>query len=281
MAGNTKLAAEQQPVEGYSKIGREKKNCSVIAFSNQKGGVGKSTSVVAAAGCLTKRGYSVLVVDTDPQATASSYLVPDFEEQEEGREASLYHLIMDENLSVPDSIVHTASGDLITASFLLYDMDRLGVGTSAIKEIVDEVRERYDFILLDTPPNLGWLQTAALEASDYIVIPTKATAQSIRGIPTLFDTVYYVQNTNPDLTVLGFLITMSNKRVLACRAIAEELETIAQQVGCQVFPAWIRLAEGLFGESEAMHTNIFRMHRKNNALKDYEAFVDALLEEVN
>ena len=169
-------------------------SCSVIAFSNQKGGVGKSTSVVATAGCLLGRGYAVLVIDTDPQATASSYMVSDFEKQEEGREASLYHLIMDENLSVPDSIVHTPSGDLITASFLLYDMDRLGLGTSAIKEIVDEVRGQYDFILIDTPPNLGWLQTAALEASDDIVIPTKATAQSIRGIPTFFEAeghVYY------------------------------------------------------------------------------------------
>ena len=241
-------------------------SCSVIAFSNQKGGVGKSTSVVATAGCLLGRGYTVLVIDTDPQATASSYMVSDFEKQEEGREASLYHLIMDENLSVPDSIVHTPSGDLITASFLLYDMDRLGLGTSAIKEIVDEVR--------------GWLQTAALEASDDIVIPTKATAQSIRGIPTFFDTVYYVQNTNPKLRILGFLITMSNKRVLACKAIAGELETIAQQMGCQVFPAWIRLAEGLFGEAEAMHTNVFQMHRKNNALKDYAAFADALVKAV-
>lgn len=105
-------------------------------------------------GCLLGRGYTVLVIDTDPQATASSYMVSDFEKQEEGREASLYHLIMDENLSVPDSIVHTPSGDLITASFLLYDMDRLGLGTSAIKEIVDEVRGQYDFILIDTPPNL-------------------------------------------------------------------------------------------------------------------------------
>ena len=209
-------------------------SCSVIAFSNQKGGVGKSTSVVATAGCLLGRGYTVLVIDTDPQATASSYMVSDFEKQEEGREASLYHLIMDENLSVPDSIVHTPSGDLITASFLLYDMDRLGLGTSAIKEIVDEVRGQYD----------------------------------------------YVQNTNPKLRILGFLITMSNKRVLACKAIAGELETIAQQMGCQVFPEWIRLAEGLFGEAEAMHTNVFQMHRKNNALKDYAAFADALVKAV-
>ena len=92
--------------------------------------------------------------------------------------------------------------------------------------------------------------------------------------------MYYVQNTNPKLRILGFLITMSNKRVLACKAIAGELETIAQQMGCQVFPEWIRLAEGLFGEAEAMHTNVFQMHRRNNALKDYAAFADALIKAV-
>lgn len=254
----------------------------VIAFSNQKGGVGKTTSVIAAAGSLADRGFRVLIIDTDPQGSASSYLIPDFEQHEEGREASLYHLIMDENLSVPDSIVSTDSGaDVITASFLLYDMDKQDVGTSAVKEIVNEVREAYDFILLDTPPNLGWLQTAALEACDFVVVPTKATTQSIRGIPNFLNTIEFVKSTaNPNLKLLGFLITMSNKRVLACRAVAEELQTIAQQIGCTVFPQWIRTAEGLFGESEAMHTNIFQMHRKNNALKDYELFVDELIKEV-
>ncbi len=252
----------------------------VITFSNQKGGVGKSTSVVATAGGLTSRGYKVLVVDTDPQGTASSYMLPDFEAGEEGRDGSLYHLIMDENLSIKDNILHTASGDLITGSFLLYDMDRLNVGSSAVKEIIDEVRADYDYVLIDTPPNLGWLQTAALEASDYIVIPTKATAQSIRGIPTFFDTVYYVQTKNPSLQILGFLITMSSPRVRACKAIAEELKTIAGQVGCRVFSNWIRLAEGLFGESEALHTDIFQLRRKNNALKDYSVFIDELIEAV-
>lgn len=253
----------------------------VIAFSNQKGGVGKSTSVVATAGGLSSRGCRVLVIDTDPQATASSYMLPDFEKSEEGRDGSLYHLIMDENLDVKENILHTPSGDLITGSFLLYDMDKMNVGTSAIKEITDDVRDGYDYILIDTPPNLGWLQTAALEASDYIIIPTKATAQSIRGIPTFFDTVYYVQAKNPSLRILGFLITMSNRRVRACKAIAGELESIASQMGCRVFSHWIRLAEGLFGESEALHTDIFSLHRQNNAIKDYEAFIDELIEAVN
>lgn len=248
----------------------------VITFSNQKGGVAKTTSSVMTAAGLVNRGYSVLLIDLDPQRSATAYVTDNFKTAA----GTIYDIIVG-NCSVEDAIeVKTDFGDLIPSSQEMYDPEVLQTNPFGIKDIVEKVREKYDFIIIDTPPTLSLLQLAALVATDFVVIPTKATKESIRGVGDLVQTIEENREYNPKIQVLGFLVVMSNRRVRAVKKITEQLEEYAENIGSKVFKSQIRTGEGIFGEAEIFHDNIFIMKKSNNATKDYERFIDELLAEV-
>ena len=249
----------------------------VITFSNQKGGVAKTTSAVMTAGELTSRGKRVLLVDTDPQANATEYTYS----QRTKLKYSPHDLIVDADLDTDDVIVSTDFGDLIPSSYKLYDADKAYSSPIVMKEIVDLVKDDYDYVVIDTPPNLGWLQIASLMATDYVVIPSKATKQSVQGIETLLNTIDNVRETNQNVQLAGFLFTMSDSRVLAVKFVSTEVEKVAANVGCKIFSHQIRTAQGLFGEAELRRENVFTKKKRNNAINDYRGFVDELLEVID
>lgn len=245
----------------------------VITFSNQKGGVGKTTSAVSTAAYLHTHNQRVLLVDADPQSDATIMMLG-----ERQGENTLYTVL---NLLCPVEIAirHTEKfGDVLPGSQMLYDDSALANNGFLLRNIIDSIRENYDFIIIDTPPNLGLCQSASLVASDYVVIPTKATEMSTHGVDTLINTIASIQQYNPNLCIAGFLITMSNKRVTAVQKISEDLKNHAKKIGCVIFDSKIRTAEGLFGEAELFHDNIFTFRAKRSATKDYCAFVEQLLE---
>lgn len=252
-----------------------------IVFSNQKGGVGKTTSTVMLTGGLASRGYRVLLVDMDPQCSATDYVLG----SRTGDAAhTVYDLIQDEELAVSDAIVQTEEyGDVMPGSEKMYDMDaqRHSVDYFVLNSIIDELKDSYDFVVIDTPPNLGWNQISSLMAGDVVVIPTLATQQSTRGIMTLITTIQSAKSSgNSYLTIGGILVVRSSARVNAVKKIVKDLEEAAGQWGTKVYEHRIRNAEALFGEAEIFHDNFFRRRERNRAKSDYDGFIDELLHDI-
>lgn len=253
----------------------------VIVFSNQKGGVAKTTSAIMTAANMISRNYKVLIVDADPQCNSSNFMVEDFDDISDTHD-TLFELIFDEELDIKESIIkNTAFGDVIIGSRKLWDMDRADTDPRVLKEIIDEVREDYDYVIIDTPPHLGWLQIASLTAADYVVVPTDADNMSVQNIPYLYNTIQNVKNTNEDLSIAGILFTRVETRGSGLRVekqIINDMYEYAQEMNINVFDTKIRAAKTPLGESSLTHQNIFMRGRKHKVKEDYNQFVSELLE---
>lgn len=255
----------------------------VIVFSNQKGGVAKTTSAIMTAGNLISRGKKVLIVDADPQCNSSNFMVETFDEISDDH-PTLFELIFDGELSIEDSIIKgTSFGDVIIGSRKLWDMDRADTDPLVLREIIDEVRDEYDYVIIDTPPHLGWLQLASLAAADYVVIPTDADNMSVQNIPYLYNTIENTKKLNDALQIAGILFTRVETRGSGLRVekqIISDMQEYADEMDIKVFNTKIRAAKTPLGESSLTHQNIFMRGRKHKVKEDYERFVTELLEVV-
>lgn len=188
----------------------------ILAIANQKGGVGKTTSTANLAYALVQRGKSVLAIDTDPQASLTICFGQDPRALEE-QGKTLYHaLIKQEPLS---TLILTITGGLaiVPSSIRLASAEpelfSLWDSASVLREKLEEIAGRFDFILLDCPPSLTLLTVNAMAAAHWVLIPVKTDYLSVMGIPLLLDTVDKLKRRiNPALKVFGVLPTMFNMR---------------------------------------------------------------------
>ena len=198
----------------------------VIAFSNQKGGVGKTTSCVNIAACLGKMGRKVLLVDLDPQGNATSGLGV----QKKSIRRSVYDVIIG-NAPVHDSIIVTkyknlhlipSTVSLAGAEMELHELE--GNQASALKAL-DPLREDYDYILIDCPPSLGMLTVNALSYADGVIIPMQCEFFSLEGLSQLIVTIKKVRQLyNEKLEITGILLTMFNGRLTLTKQVVDELK---------------------------------------------------------
>lgn len=232
----------------------------IISFVNQKGGVGKTTSAVSIATYLSQAGKRVLLVDLDPQGNASSGLGIDIRNTKN----NLYQAMITGS-NVGDSVVRMeggmphvmpASQDLAGAGVELVHLDNREY---RLYEVLRQVRPHYDFIIIDSPPSLGLLTINGLVASDKIIIPVQTEYYALEGLSQLLQTIALVRdNLQPDLGILGALLTMYDRRNRLARQVVREVqEHFPGPVFETVIPRSVRLAEApSFGKS-ILHFDAF------------------------
>ena len=216
----------------------------IVAFVNQKGGVGKTTSAVNLTAALAAKGKKVLLCDFDPQANATSGMGVD----KNAVSLSTYDLVINEQSAI-DALVKTKFGDVLPSSPALSGAGVELVGAAnreyALQKALEPLRAAYDYIFIDCPPSLELLTLNALCAADSILIPVQCEYFALEGLSDLMVTMRAVKRgLNPNLQIFGVLLTMFDGRTNFSSQVAEEVRRhFPGKVYATVIPRNVRLAE--------------------------------------
>jgi len=247
-----------------------------IAVVNQKGGVGKTTTAINLAAYLAEMGKFVLLVDLDPQGNATSGLGVDRDNLEFGiyealaKQRRIHDIIF--NTAHDGLRVAPATQDLAAAAIELVDVENREF---QLRDLLSEVSHAYDYIIIDCPPSLGLLTINGLAAAHELLIPVQAEYYALEGLSQLLKTVELVKNNiHPDLSILGAVITMFDKRTKLSTEIMNELyKYFPDNIFRSVIPRTIKLAEApSFGQS------ILHYEPRGKGAKAYERLARELIE---
>lgn len=252
----------------------------IISISNIKGGVAKTTTAATLASGLHKRGKKVLMIDSDPQMNLTMCFLDEPEEDS----PSLYTLY-DKGASIEKLKVSIKNGlDLILGDFELCSADmeffKKAGSLKLLSKAVKAIKENYDYIILDTPPNLGFLSLNAFMISDYIVTPMAADSFSLRAVRLLKKTLEEVSDeAEKNIPVAGILLTRYTDRTNVAKLLEDSVNTAAELLNTSVFDSRIRQAT-VVQESQIVKMDLFEYAPKAPVTKDYDAFIDELLKRI-
>ena len=246
----------------------------IIAVANQKGGTGKSTTAAALGAGLILRGYKVLYIDLDAQGNLSYSLG--------AADTGLTILdVLTGHAEARTALQHTEQGDVIASSPALASADTVIISTGKeykLREALAPIKEKYDFIIIDTAPALGILTVNALTACTWAIVPAQADIFSLQGIGQLHTTIDAIKRyCNPELTIKGILLTRHNSRTILSRDLATMIEQTAERLQTKLFTTTIRETVTI-KEAQASQQGIFDYSPKSHAAQDYSALLDEILE---
>ena len=251
----------------------------IISVSNVKGGVGKtSTAAILSAG-LTQRGNNVLMIDSDPQTNLTMCFLP---EPPDGI-PSIYHVYADGKSLDEVKMPIKENLNLIIGDFELCnaDMQFLKAGRlKMLRKAIKSIKSNYDFIVIDTPPNLGILSLNAFLVSDYIIVPMAADSFSLKGVRLLKQTLDEVtEETEKSVSVTGLLLTKYTNRTNVSKLLEKSINSAAELLDTKVFNSRIRQATVL-QESQVAKVDLLEYATKAPVTLDYQAFIDEFLERI-
>lgn len=251
----------------------------VISISNIKGGVGKSSTAATLAAMVAKKGHRVLMIDSDPQTNLTMCFLP----EQPDETSSLYHIYA-EGKAIDEVKIGIKQGlDLVIGDFALCnaDMQFLKAGRlKLLEKALKNLEEKYDFVIIDTPPNLGVLSLNAFIASDYIIVPMDAASFSLKGVRLLKQALDDVADEiGRVIPVAGILLTKYNGRTNVSKLLEKSLHSAAELLDTKVFDSRIRQAV-VVQESQLAKEDLLSYAPKAAVTDDYMRFVDEFLERV-
>ena len=247
----------------------------IIAIANQKGGVGKTTTAINLSACLAESGQKVLTIDIDPQGNTTSGLGID----KNSVENTIYELILEE-VDIKEAIIDTEfEGLSIIASnvnLAAAEIELIGINEKEyiLKKAVDEIREQYDFIIIDCPPSLNMLTINAMTTADTVLVPLQCEYYALEGLSQLMHTIDLVQKRlNPDLEMEGVVFTMYDARTnLSLQVVENVKNNLNQTIYKTIIPRNIRLAEA---PSHGLPINVY--DSKSTGAESYRMLAEEVI----
>lgn len=248
----------------------------IYAIANRKGGCSKTTTCGALASACNRMGFKVLVVDMDPQGNITQWAGYDASESN-----TTYEVVM-QKCKAEDAIVETAHYDLLPADSTLSRAESELMHTQGrefrLKEALEEIADNYDLIIIDTPPNLGFLTiTSFVAANSGVIVTTDTSVFATKGMRDLANTLEETAKYgNPNARVIGILLTRFNPRLKAMKTMREVTDKFGVYFDAPVYDTFIRQSVGVM-EAQMESRDLFDLPKLNAAMSDYAEFAAEFL----